>query len=202
MGLEVQGGHGHGPANGVSGETAVVTLVDGSGANQAEFAARLAEHRGILYRIANLYCPSPEERDDLVQEICLQLWRSYSRYDPERRFSTWMYRVALNTAISYGRSTQARGRPLVPLDDPGVEDHATANAREPDERLASLYRYLRELPKLERALVLLYLDDRSYREIGEVLGISETNVGTKINRIKNAMRHDIAREQETHRGTR
>jgi RNA polymerase sigma-70 factor (ECF subfamily) len=180
-----------------------VTVAEaGPGANQAEFAARLAAHRGILYKIAHVYCPSPGERDDLVQEICLQLWRSYSRYDPERRFSTWMYRVALNTAISYGRSTTAHARPLVPLEDSGVAGHATARASEPDERMAALYRYLRDLPKLERALVLLYLEDRSYREIGEVLGISETNVGTKINRIKSSMRDDVARERETHRGTR
>ena len=175
----------------------------GSGAEQTEFAARLAEHRGIVYKVANAYCLSPEERDDLVQEICLQLWRSFPRYDRERRFSTWMYRVALNTAISYGRATRTRERRLVPLDDAVADGPtATASASEADDRIAWLHRYLRTLPKLERALVILYLEDHSYREIGEVLGISETNVGTKINRMKTMMRDEMARQQEAQRGPR
>jgi RNA polymerase sigma factor (sigma-70 family) len=198
-----KGGDGHNPARGVDRGPAVSLTGAASGAEQTEFAARLAEHRGIVYKVANAYCLSPEERDDLVQEICLQLWRSFPRYDRERRFSTWMYRVALNTAISYGRATRARARRLVPLDD-SVADGPTAaaSANEGDDRAASLHRYLRTLPKLERALVILYLEDRTYREIAEVLGISESNVGTKINRVKTMMRHEMAREQETQRGPR
>jgi RNA polymerase sigma-70 factor (ECF subfamily) len=167
----------------------------------ATFEALLDEHRGIVFKVANTYCPEGEERDDLVQEICLQLWRSYASYDRGRRFSTWMYRVALNTAISFARGARARQRHTVPLDDTGAgERAAAAPAREPDERIAGLYRFLHGLGELDRALVLLYLDERSYREIGEVLGLSETNVGTKINRLKQMMRRDVARSRETAHG--
>lgn len=83
--------------------------------DQQEFEARLEAHRGIVFKLANAYCPLGEERDDLVQEICLQLWRSYPGYDRERRFSTWMFRVALNTAISFARTARARDGRGVPL---------------------------------------------------------------------------------------
>ncbi len=172
--------------------------------DQREFEARLGEHRGIVWKIANTYCPPGEERDDLVQEICLQLWRSYPRYDTGRRFSTWMYRVALNTAISYVRTARARQRHVVPLDEPGAETTADPRAApdEPDDRIAQLYRFLHRVAELDRALVLLYLEDRSYREIAEVLGLSETNVGTKLSRLKQSMRRDLAPNEETERGAR
>ena len=169
--------------------------------NQREFEAFLQEHRGIVFKIANTYCPEGEERDDLVQEICLQLWRSYASYDVRRRFSTWMYRVALNTAISFARGARARQRRIVPLDDSGAGARAEAvPPREEDERVARLYRFLHGLGELDRALVLLYLEERTYREIADVLGLSETNVGTKINRLKQMMRRDIAGDVETAHG--
>lgn len=171
--------------------------------DQREFEARLDEHRGIVFKIANSYCPAGEERDDLVQEICLQLWRSYPGYDPERRFSTWMYRVVLNTAISFARTTRARERRVVPLDESGAGETAEApRPHERDERIAQLYRFLHGLAELDRALVVLYLEERSYREIAEVLGISETNVGTKLGRLKQRMRRDLAADKETEDGPR
>lgn len=168
-----------------------------------EFETWLDEHRGIVFKIANSYCPVGEERDDLVQEICLQLWRSFPGYDSERRFSTWMYRVALNTAISFARTTRARERRVVPLEESGAGATAEATPlRERDERITQLYRFLHGLTELERALIVLYLEERSYREIAEVLGISETNVGTKLGRLKQRMRRDMAAEREIENGTR
>lgn len=156
------------------------------------FETLLDEHRGIVRRITYNYCRSGEERDDLAQEIGLQLWRAWPGYDPGRRFSTWMYRVALNTAISFARARQSRQRGVVTLDESDLAASAAAPpAEERDERLERLHRHLRGLPELDRALVLLWLEDRSYREIGEVLGISETNVGTKLNRLKQTMRRDL-----------
>jgi RNA polymerase sigma-70 factor (ECF subfamily) len=171
--------------------------------DQDSFTERLSAHRGILFKIANSYGFGAGEREDLVQEICLQLWRSYPAYDRGRRFSTWMYRVALNTAISHARSAEARGRHVVPLEGSGAGERAGATAaREPDERVERLYGFLRALPKLDRALVLLYLEDHSYREIAEILGISETNVGTKIARLKQTMRREMVRQQEIPHGPR
>ena len=172
----------------------------GVATHHGEFEARLAEHRGILVKIAHAYAFDRSERDDLIQEICLQLWRSYPSYDRERRFSTWMYRVALNTAISWLRQAQLRLHHDSPLD--AAAEMKAQNAPEPDERIEWVYRFLRTLPSLDRALLLLYLDDRSYREIADVLGISDTNVGTKINRLKQLMRRELASEKETSRGTR
>jgi len=160
---------------------------------QREFEDRLAEHRGIVFTLANVYCPAGEERDDLVQEICLQLWRSFPRYDRERRFSTWMYRVALNTAISFARSARTREKRMVPLEQsPDAALAATPPPRGVDERIAELHRFLHGLAELDRALVVLYLEDRSFREIAEILGISETNVGTKLSRLKLMMRRELA----------
>lgn len=158
-----------------------------------EFEARLEAHRGIVFKLANAYCPAGEERDDLVQEICLQLWRSFPGYDRERRFSTWMYRVALNTAISFARAARTRDRRAVSLE----QSEAAAQTEAPpppalDERIAALDRFLHSLDELDRALVVLYLEDRSYREIADILGISETNVGTKLSRMKRKMRGELA----------
>lgn len=164
-----------------------------------EFESRLNEHRGILWKIANGYCRRAEDRDDLVQEICLQLWRAYPGYDPERRFSTWMYRVALNTAISFWRGTRSRAQRQVPLDDSraiAIADAARSDEGGEDPRLSRLYRTLQSLGELDRALVMLHLEERSHREIAEVLGISESNVGTKLNRLKQSMRRELAAEQE------
>jgi RNA polymerase sigma-70 factor (ECF subfamily) len=160
---------------------------------QQDFETRLAEHRGILYKLANAYCPAGEDRDDLVQEFLLQLWRSFPSYDRERRFSTWMYRVALNTAISFARSARMRTTRTVALDEsPEVERVAAVVPATEDARIGELYRVLHGLPELDRALVLLYLEEKSYREIAEILGISETNVGTRLGRLKQAMRRELA----------
>ncbi len=172
--------------------------------DQQEFEARLEAHRGIVFKFANAYCPAGDERDDLVQEICLQLWRSYPGYDRERRFSTWMYRVALNTAISFARAARTRGLRAVPLETSAAAALAEAPlADRTDERLAALQEFLQRLGDLDRALVLLHLEDRSYREIAEVLGITESNVGTRLSRCKDRMRQELApQEREIADGTR
>ena len=163
-------------------------------ADQQQFEARLDEHRGIVFKIAHSYCREDHERDDLVQEISLQLWRSYPGYDQARRFSTWMYRVALNTAITFARSRRTREKHVVALADSGVEDTAEgASSHHPDDRIEKLDQVLHALPELDCALVVLDpFEERSYREIAEVLGITETNVGTKLDRLKQRIRRDLA----------
>lgn len=155
----------------------------------------MREHGGIVFKVAGLYARGAHDRDDLVQEICAQAWRSFARFDDRRaKFSTWMYRVALNVAISHARRRQRSPDEHVdPLDDVHMETVAAADAAqhealERDQRLAALRAFIAQLDALNRALVLLYLEDRSYAEIAEVLGISETNVATKIGRIKQKLR--------------
>lgn len=154
------------------------------------FLRLLDQHAGIIRKVAAGYSSSLADRHDLMQEISLQLWKAYPRYSPERPFSTWMYRIALNVAISFLRSNTRPARQTVPLDDLEIADEA-AGSREPDERIPILQRVIAALDPLNRALLLLYLDDHSYREISSILGITETNVATKLNRLKQRVRRDI-----------
>ena len=159
--------------------------------HQQHFTALLDTHRGILFKVAGMYTRSTADRDDLVQEICTQLWRSYARFDEARgKFSTWMYRIALNVAISQlRRQSSAAAQSHEPLRSHHLETiGGDVGVAEPDPRLQALHVLIEQLDALNRALILLYLEDHSYSEIADILGISETNVATKINRIKNKLR--------------
>lgn len=155
------------------------------------FSELLEANRRIVFKVANTYCWNAEDRADLSQEIVAQVWRAFSAYDPARPFSTWMYRIALNVAISSVRRRQQAAR-TVPLDE---AVHDIADHRRPDldadERTRALYQVIDRLDPLNRALLMLYLDEHSYREMAEVLGISESNVATKLNRLKVRIREDI-----------
>jgi RNA polymerase sigma factor (sigma-70 family) len=159
---------------------------------QAQFLALLDAHRKIVFKVASVYCWDAEERRDLIQEIALQLWRAFPAYDEARPFSTWMYRIALNVAISFARKAGRRSRAIESLEESSVEPIAGSSGPESDERVEVLYRRLRALDPFSRALLMLYLDDRSYREIADVLGISETNVATKISRLKQRLRRELS----------
>lgn len=152
------------------------------------FEAELARHRGAVFKVANTYARSAEDRADLAQEIAAQLWRAYPRYDRSRPFTTWMYRIALNVAISFARSNEKSrfGESLSDAHDSlvGASDVDVAS-QEPLERLQ---RFLASLDPLNRALMLLHLEDRPHREIADVLGITETNVATKLTRLRQAIR--------------
>ncbi|MEO0365407.1 MAG: sigma-70 family RNA polymerase sigma factor [Pseudomonadota bacterium] len=151
-------------------------------AAQAEFSAKLEQHRGIVSKIVFTYCSNPEDRKELAQEIAAQLWRSYRTYDSDRAFSTWMYRVALNVAILWVRRHARRIRHVVEVG--GAVDDIAAPERAQDSRAQVLRSVIATLDPMNRALLALYLEARSYREISEILGISETNVATKISRLK------------------
>ena len=168
-------------------DTAAMTLtID----EKEAFLRLLDQHAGIIRKVAAGYSSSLADRHDLMQEISLQLWKAYPRYSPERPFSTWMYRIALNVAISFLRGNTRPVRQTVPLDEVEIADES-ADAHEPDERIPILHSVIAALDPLNRALLLLYLDDHSYREISSILGITETNVATKLNRLKQRVRRDI-----------
>ena len=160
---------------------------------QATFETLLERHQKILFKVASTYCRNLEDRRDLEQEIAVQLWRAFPRYDPGRSFSTWMYRIALNVAISSAR--RAGRREMQPLSRDGdVAEPADlpAELHERDERVAALRDFIDRLDGLNRALLLLYLEEHSYRDIADVLGITETNVATKISRLKQRIRKELA----------
>jgi RNA polymerase sigma factor (sigma-70 family) len=165
--------------------------------------ALLHEHRRIVFKVAAVYARHAEDRRDLAQDIALQVWRSFGRYDATRPFTTWLYRVALNVGLSHAR--RERERPsMVGAEVLEAMEGGMAVA-EPDERLALLARTIESLEPLERALALLYLDELPYAEIAGVLGLSETNVGTRIARLKQRLRRQMAAavpDEEALHGTR
>lgn len=156
------------------------------------FLRLLDQHGGIIHKVAAAYSRGLADRRDLAQEITLQLWKAYPRYSPDRPFSTWMYRIALNVAISFLRRNTHPVRQTVSLDESEIEvADENAEPTENDERLPLLRQIIASLEPLNRALLLLYLDEHSYREIASILGITETNVATKLNRLKQRVREEM-----------
>lgn len=155
------------------------------------FAGLLEEHRGIVLKVATLYCHQPEDRAELVQEIAAQLWRAYPGYDPTRPFSTWMYRIALNVAISELRSRERRMQQFQPLDEAGADVAQGDTGPERERQVRALHEFIARLAPLDRALMLLYLEGMPQREIASMLGISEANVSTKVGRMKLRIRDEL-----------
>jgi len=167
------------------------TVVTNADAREA-FLQRLEQHAGIIRKIAFGYARNPSDRHELMQEIRLQLWRAYPRYAPDRPFSTWMYRIALNVAISFLRGARQPQRQAESLDGLGSElSDETSGSQENEERQMTLQRLIAALDPMNRALLLLYLDDRSYSEIAQILGLSQTNVATKLSRLKQLVRQGV-----------
>jgi len=155
--------------------------------SEAVFKTWLQEHGGIVFKVARAYTFTDEDRKDLVQDILLQLWVSLPQFEGKAKTSTWVYRVALNTALASRRKSQRRKDRQIPLleveDVPAVGNGDVQRLRD-REIVEHLYTAIRQLPKADAALLLLYLDDMSYREMAEVLGISESNVGVKLSRVR------------------
>ena len=156
---------------------------------QERFQTLIDEHKKILYKICNSYCRNRDDREDLVQEIVIQLWQSFRTFDQRRRFPTWMYRIALNVAISFYRRESTRTRHVFLSDEELLE--VAVKTEDQSEDLLRLYQFIDGLDPLKKALILLYLDGNNYQEIADILGISETNVATKINRLKMKLKQDI-----------
>lgn len=155
----------------------------------ARFEALALDHAGIVRKVAYSYCRHPDDRADLEQEILTQLWRAYPGYDENRRFSTWMYRIALNVAITFVRRNNLRHRHMVPMPEDGAESlGATTEPAGEDDRIEWLEGFMATLKPLNRALLVLVLEERPHTEIAEVLGLSVSNVGTKVSRLKQQIR--------------
>jgi len=150
----------------------------------------LGEHGASVMKVARAYTLTSEECQDLAQEILLQAWRSLPNFQGKASVATWFYRVALHTAMNWHRKDKRRRSSQQPLLD--VQAVATDGANSAEQvqhrdTVEQLYKAIHQLPQTDAALVLLYLDELSYREISEVLGISENNVGVKLNRAKKAL---------------
>lgn len=162
-----------------------------SNPQSAAFLEIIGENKGIIYKVANSYCQDHDDRNDLIQEIMIQLWLSFGNYDSRFRISTWMYRIALNVAISFYRKEHRRYQLNQPLPE-NLLYLREAPAPEDEELLNSLHRFIRELKEIDRAIILLYLDGNPQQDIAEVLGISASNVSTRVGRIKQQLRQKFS----------
>ena len=156
-----------------------------------DFLALIQKNKGIIIKVCNSYCFDKNDREDLTQEIVYQLWKSGNSFNAESKFSTWMYRVALNVAISFYRN-KMKSNAVVPLNESHIDiEDKMSDADETEKRVVLLQRFINEMKELDRALTLLYFEEKSYSEIAEILGISETNIATRINRIKYKLKQNF-----------
>ncbi len=158
--------------------------------SEEKFLEILKANQGIVLKIVNSYCKNVEDRSDLIQEITIQLWKSWKNYNNDYKISTWMYRIALNVAISFYRKTSRKKTLFQPIKETPI---LVSNDEDIDvsEKIKQLYHFISKFNALNKALILLYLDQYSYEEIASVLGISKTNVATKISRIKKRLKKEF-----------
>ncbi len=151
---------------------------------EQQFIQTIKQHQGILHKVCRIYCNTAMEREDLFQEIVLQLWRSFPTFRNESKITTWMYRIALNTAISGLRKKR------VPTTELEAVSYQIKDEKEDylEDKLVQLYKAINYLSDIEKSIVLLYLEDKPYDEIAEIIGISANYVAVKMNRIKEKLR--------------
>lgn len=172
-----------------------------SSSREEQFLSLINQHMGILYRVSRAYCRDAEDRKDLVQDITAQLWLSFDRYNSQYRWSTWMYRIALNVAIGFYRQEQRRTKSLHTLSNEPMGMLVMQGEEEVNVDIARLYDFIDGLKRLDKALMLLTLDNTSHREIADILGITETNVGTRVHRIKTRLKHAFSNTDRSQHGT-
>lgn len=148
------------------------------------FEEILNKNKGIIFRIVNYYCKNADDKKDLEQEILIQIWLSYKKYNDEFAWSTFIYRIALNVSIGFYKKQKRRKDKFINVNlfiETHLQDETPLVI---DDDLRVLNEFIFQLNDINKALMILYLQEKSYAEIGLILGISETNISTKINRLK------------------
>lgn len=151
------------------------------------FEGIIEQHKGILFKVSRAYCPNAEDRQDLIQEMMIQIWQSIHKYNDHYKITTWLYRILLNVAISFYRKSSTRARKYTELPEQMAEI-PVEDKSENERQLNLLEQFISELKEIDKALMILYLEDKSHTEIAEILGLSVSNVGTKIGRIKDKLK--------------
>lgn len=160
-------------------------------ASEKEFISLLNAHQKIIYKVCNLYMDKHADREDLFQEITLQAWKAYANFRGDAKFSTWLYRIALNTAITFFRK-EKRAPAIYSTDVLPDQDEEVYDPIE--EKVKAMYTAIGHLSKIDKAIVMLYLEDYSYIEIGEMMGITANNVAVKMNRIKIKLKEETQKQ--------
>ena len=149
-----------------------------------EFIAMIKANERVIYKVCYLYTTPRNTLNDLYQEVVLNLWKSFPKFRQECKVSTWIYRIALNTCISFIR----KDKNVPEIVSLTLENDQTDDDDETEAMLRKLYRMINQLGQLEKSIILLYLEDKSYEEISEITGLTVTNVATKLSRIKEKLR--------------
>ena len=158
--------------------------------NKEIFTKLINENKGIVYKVCNTYCRDKNSSDDLAQEILYNLWKSFHSFRTDLKFSTWMYRIALNVAISFYRK-EKKSRPHVEIFDDVILFEENEKEIHSEHNLMLLHSFIDKLKEIDKSIILLYLDDKSQKEIAEITGITESNVSTRINRIKHKLKSNF-----------
>jgi len=153
----------------------------------------IERHTGLLFKVARTYCGNEEDRQDLIQEIRIQIWKSLPKYDAHFAMTTWLYRISINVAISFYRKNSNRTYFPVAETLPYIID---AHPNYLQEKFNLLEQFIVELNEMDKALIMLYLEDKSYQEISEIMGITISNVGTKMGRIKEKLKKRFLNHKE------
>jgi RNA polymerase sigma-70 factor (ECF subfamily) len=154
--------------------------------NEENFVKLIKDNEGILFKISTLYTDNDHDGQDLRQEMIYQLWKSFDSFSGKSKISTWMYRVALNTALVH---LKKRNKKILNVEiGNNVFQQIDVNDTEIEEQVKKLYNTIKKLKEIERGIILLYLEGKSHEEIGEIMGFTTTNVGTKIGRIKQSLK--------------
>ncbi len=154
---------------------------------QQFFVDTIEQHKGIFFKVARAYCPNEEDKQDLIQEMMIQIWKSIHKYNDQYKISTWLYRISLNVAISFYRKSLTRSKKHTVLNEQMAEMPAEEKS-ENEQHLNLLEQFISELKEIDKALMILYLEEKSHAEIADILGMSVSNVGTKIGRIKEKLK--------------
>ena len=150
-----------------------------------DFLNLITAQKRVIYKVCYIYANNQDELNDLFQEVVLNLWKSFPRYRGDSQLSTWVYRISMNTCITFLRHSSTRPN-TIPITADVIGQLADEEGKA--SQLKELYKLINQLGKMERALILLWLEERSYQEMADILGISKTNVGVKLNRVKEKLR--------------
>lgn len=160
--------------------------------NKDTFILAINENQGLIFKVASIYTNTIEDRNDLSQEIIYQLWKSFDSFQQKSSLSTWMYSVAMNVAIRHLKIDKKRVS-TIPLDEQFLNFQDGVNS-EIEEKWKVLKQQIDQLNLLDKGIVILYLDNKSYEEIAQIIGISASNVGTKLSRIKEKLKKQLKKQ--------
>ncbi|MEB2775147.1 sigma-70 family RNA polymerase sigma factor [Algoriphagus sp. D3-2-R+10] len=161
---------------------------------EEEFVNLIHQSQGLIYKIVSIYAREREEQDDLYQEIVYQTWKSFDNFKKAAKPSTWLYRVGMNTAITHLNRSKKQLR-VVPLQDVKIQFSDPEDVGK-EEKIQQLYAQIRKLNMLDRGIVFLFLEGKNYEEIAEISGITVSNVGTRMSRIKAKLKSGVTAQTD------